>query len=159
LPRLAELAKTISYDSLLRDLPNTPLPSAEELARNQNPVNLEPNFAQANQAEGSQSQPNDSAKLTGNPYSLSELEQNPYQFLQGNRANEPANPPAKSTDQQVQQAASAQKNQSANYQNSKESDFQQRSRRYQAAAQQSLMNATQREAAQEPLKEESKVTP
>jgi signal transduction histidine kinase len=145
LARLQELSRAVNYETLLNELPSTPLPTAAEVTRNNYNVDW---GAAANPPETSQK------SVAMNPPSSSELQQqgdNQFQFFEGNRGNNFPNssvqlpqqaPDGPPIDQQAQVAANQQ---------SKEADFQQRSKRYQTAAQQSLFNSAQSESPREEL--------
>jgi signal transduction histidine kinase len=144
--RLQELRKATSYEHLLAELPSTPLPSAADLARNQAATNAESATSNiSKQQEPAQPPPNDVATNSQQANNLADLEQNPYQFLEGNRANDAAEQTAQVAQPQTEQTVQRQRGaQNTVDRGSKEADFQQRSKRYQAAAQQGLLNYGQR---------------
>ncbi len=105
-------------------------------ARNQAATNAE--LATSNnskQQEPAQPPPNEVATNSQQANNLAEaLEQNPYQFLEGNRANDAAEQTAQVAQQQTEQTVQRQRGaQNTLDRGSKEADFQQRSKRYQAA--------------------------
>ena len=118
LPRLAELSKAVNLKELLPELPSAPLPTPADVARN--------NFAWNVGANASPTQSGD----------------NKIQFFESNRANVQADEPAANANQEPNPNLQQQAN--APPKISKEADFQQRNKRYQSAAQQSLINAESR---------------
>ncbi|HEX3600525.1 MAG TPA: HAMP domain-containing sensor histidine kinase [Lacipirellulaceae bacterium] len=109
LPQLVELARAIKFEQLAAELPNTPLPTVDDVTRNQIAMNTQ--------------KPTDQEQTESN-----------FQFVEGNRANAPP----KSADDLSQKVPS-----SLPQKGSKEADFQQRSKRYQSAAEQNFVNANQ----------------
>ncbi len=143
--RLQELRKATSYEHLLAELPSTPLPSAADLVRNQSATNAE--LATSNnvkQTEIAQPPLNDTATNSQLANNLADLEQNPYQFLEGNRANEATEQTSQVAQQQNEPVQRQRGAGGLVDRGSKEADFQQRSKRYQSAAQQGLLNYGQR---------------
>ena len=119
LPRLAELSKAVNLKELLPELPSAPLPTPADVSRN--------NFAMN---RGANALPTQSAD-------------NQFQFLESNRANIQADSP----EPNAAEAPNAEPLQQANnpvIKIAKEADFQQRNKRYQTAAQQSLINSEAR---------------
>lgn len=113
-PRLKEISKAIDLPRLIAELPKTPLPSV---------------------AEGGQN------FVAANPPAAPNGEGGNVQFFEGNTFNNANNPPQPQANQQAQQAdaqVAQQAPRGANF--NPNVDFQQRSKRYQSAAQQSLLN-------------------
>lgn len=115
-PRLKELSKVVDLNHLIAELPKTPLPTV---------------------AEGGQN------LAAANPPATTNSDGDDVQFFEGNTlnaANAPPQPPASQSQQQEPQVA--QQARGVNF--DPNADFQQRSKRYQSAAQQSLSNIGQR---------------
>ncbi len=144
--RLQELTLSIAYQQLLPELPDAPLPSAEEVARNQMAGNNEWNTP--NVGQRTEQSPYSGIAMNSPPNTLQQQEDKPYQFFEGNRGY---NFPNSSNQAQQQPAPNApaanQQAQAAPQRGSKEADFQQRSQRIQSAAQQNLLNYNQRKTA------------
>lgn len=109
LPRLIELREAVDFPRLLAELPDTPLPTAAELDQSRQVANAP------------------SANDSGS-------EEDPFQFLEDNTANLPA---------QSQEGQTAKPIGKQTSKMSKVADLEQRGKRYQSAAQQSLMNYRQ----------------
>lgn len=141
--RLQQLTLAVAYRQLLPELPNTPLPTAAEVARNQ--FNYNGDWSMAPNAPGGQNATValNSPGANGAP----QQGENQLQFFEGNRGsnyanapNAPAQVPLPAPNGPPEQLAQAAPNQQ-----SKEADFQQRNKRYQSVAQQNLFNTTQQE--------------
>ena len=115
-PRLAELSADVDLPRLIAELPSTPLPSAAELNRRGVAVDSQ----------------------TGPP---TVQEENNFSFVENNSANAPPQ-----VDVQVQQPGPQQMTSIKGSNRSKTEDFEQRSKRYQSAAQQSFLNGQQANA-------------
>lgn len=146
--RLQQLTLAVAYQQLLPELPNTPLPTAAEVARNQfnynGDWNLVPNAPAVRQTP---SVALNAPAANGTP----QQGENQLQFFEGNRGsnfatgpNAPAQIQAPTPNGPPEQLAQA-----APSQQSKEADFQQRNKRYQSVAQQSLINTAQQEVPQQ----------
>jgi signal transduction histidine kinase len=150
LARLQELSRAVSYETLLADLPSTPLPTAAELARN----NYNVDWGMAANAPGTVPNENVAMNAPASP-ELPQQGENQYQFFEGNRGNNFPN----SNVQLPQQAPNGppidQQAQAVPSQQLKEADFQKRSKRYQTAAQQSLFNSAQSDTSREELANEA----
>jgi signal transduction histidine kinase len=130
-PPLRELSRAVTYQQLLPELPSTPLPTVVDIARNQVAANMAANAGPSVPQTAAQIEPLD----------------NPYTYFEGNRVKAPAEPPRTAQSQAPQQAPDVSRQaQSVQLppQIKKQADFQQRSKRYQSATQQSLLNLSQR---------------
>lgn len=123
LPGLTELSAAVDLQKLLPQLPRTPLPTADYVSKNLYASN---------------------AQL---PSEQIESSENPFQFFEGNSANQPGQQQMPTTLQTTEKPS--QQSADDSQQVAKAADFQQRNRRYQSAAQQGLLNM-QRQAANAP---------
>lgn len=142
--RLQDLTLAVAYQQLLPELPNSPLPTAAEVARNQ--FNYNGDWNMAPNAPGAGQNPSvalNSPGANGAP----QQGENQLQFFEGNRGSNFANAPnaAAQVPLPAPNGPPEQLAQAAPSQQSKEADFQQRSKRYQSVAQQNLFNTTQQE--------------
>jgi len=147
--RLAELSSAVQLQPLLAELPNTPLPTAADVARNQ--LNFNGDWSGANGANAQVGGLDQSIALNASNQvsAQQQVSDNRLQFFEGNRGNNYPNAPQQAG-QQAANAAPQQLAQAPAVQQSKEADFQQRSKRYQSAAQQTLINTSQAEQFEAP---------
>jgi signal transduction histidine kinase len=156
LPKLAELSQAVTCEQLLPELPSTPLPTAEDLARNKFRTNAEMSSAPNAPAVGANSAPvvGMNAPPANAANSTQQQVEVPYQFFEGNRSNDFYDSRVQVPQQQqtANQAPPNQQAQAAANQQYKEADFQQRSKRYQSATEQSLLNYNQRGGSNDDVK-------
>ena len=156
---LSKLSKTVTYQKLLPELPSMPLPSVADVARSERAKNAAPMETGTLQQQGPQ-QLDDTNSINAKSSSRGDVlyplaNEYEYQFLEGNRASYPSN-----LQSGISQPSLAQSNIPA-YSNSRSSiaDYEQRSKRYQSAAQQGLYNSElNRAAAQSPLADKGQAT-
>jgi signal transduction histidine kinase len=139
-PQLDDLRTNVDFDRLLAQLPETPLPLT---------VDADEKAQEAKLAE---------------LYARNTGESNPFEFVEGNRIAQPAAP-----ESQNQEAQPAQQPAPNGPGMNRSADFEQRNKRYQSAAQQSLINSSQRggnsppiaqaPAQQKPQKQAAKAQP